>query len=129
MAGVKRPRRSGGGVEQATAMTDFEHVGRVQDVPLYEGRAATVGGRRIAVFRLADGFVALDAACPHAGGPLADGIVADSCVTCPLHGWRFDLRSGAPVGGGAQAGVESHEVVERDGELYVRVAAPTLEAA
>ena len=41
------------------------------------------------------GFRAVDGACPHEGGPLADGLVADRCVTCPLHGWRFDLRTGA----------------------------------
>jgi nitrite reductase (NADH) small subunit len=108
-------------------VSGFQRVGRVEDVPLYEGRVATIGSHRIAVFRLPDGFVALDAACPHQGGPLADGIVADSCVTCPLHGWRFDLRTGAPAGGGATEGVHAHEVVERDGELFVRV--PVLEAA
>jgi nitrite reductase (NADH) small subunit len=110
-------------------VTGFERVGRVEDVPLYEGRVASVDGRRIAVFRLADGFVALDAACPHMGGPIADGIVGDSCVTCPLHGWRFDLRTGAPAGGGATAGVQAHEAVERGGELYVRLAAARLTAA
>ncbi|HEV2819369.1 MAG TPA: Rieske 2Fe-2S domain-containing protein, partial [Solirubrobacteraceae bacterium] len=71
--------------------------------------------------RTAQGFHALDDACPHRGGPLADGLVADSCVTCPLHGWRFELRSGAALG--AHPGVTPHEVLERDGELWVRLAA------
>lgn len=111
-------------------MNGFERVGRVDDVPLLEGRSVTIGGRRIAVVRLLDGFAAVDAECPHRGGPLADGIVADTCVTCPLHGWRFDLRSGAPAGGGAAIGIAVHEVVERGGELWVRVAtADSLEAA
>lgn len=96
-------------------------VGSVEDVPLLEGRSVAVGDRRIAVFRTARGFHALDAACPHRGGPLADGLVADSCVTCPLHGWRFELRSGAALG--AHPGVAVHEVLERDGELWVRLAA------
>lgn len=74
-------------------------VGRTGDVPLLEGRSVTVGPRRIAVFRLPSGWAAVDHACPHAGGPLADGIVADSCVTCPLHGRRFDLHTGQQVGG------------------------------
>jgi nitrite reductase [NAD(P)H] small subunit len=98
-------------------------------VPLLEGRSVTVAGRRIAVFRLPDGFVALDATCPHAGGPLSDGIVADSCVSCPLHGWRFDLRSGAPAGGGAAAGVAAHELLEQDGELWIRLSEALPEAA
>lgn len=95
-------------------------VGRVEDVPLLEGRSVAVGDRRIAVFRTAQGFHALEAACPHRGGPLADGLVADSCVTCPLHGWRFELRSGAALG--AHPAVAAHEVLERDGELWVRLA-------
>jgi nitrite reductase (NADH) small subunit len=100
----------------------FVHVGRADHVPLLEGRSATVAGRRVAIFRLPDGFAAIDAACPHAGGPLSDGIVADRCVTCPLHGLRVDLRTGSPVGDPDGAGVAVHEVVEREGELYVRLA-------
>lgn len=96
-------------------------IGRAEDVPLLEGRSVAVGDRRIAVFNTAQGFHALDAVCPHRGGPLADGLVADSCVTCPLHGWRFDLRSGAALG--SHPGVGVHEVLERDGELWLRPAA------
>jgi nitrite reductase (NADH) small subunit len=110
-------------------MTGFTRVGRAKDIPPLEGRSATVAGRRIAVFRLPDGFAALDAACPHAGGPLSDGIVADSCVTCPLHGRRFDLHTGKPAGGGAGDGVATHEVVERDGELWVRLSDTLANAA
>ena len=101
-------------------------VGRADDVPLLEGRSVTVGDRRIAIFRTESGFHALDAVCPHRGGPLADGLVAESCVTCPLHGWRFDLRSGAAMG--SHPGVAVHEVVEHDGELWLR-AAPQPQAA
>ena len=102
-------------------------IGRASDVPMLEGRSVLVGGRRIAVFRTPEGFRALDHACPHAGGPLADGIVADRCVTCPLHGWRFDLATGHAQN--ADASVAVHDVVERDGELWLQVAAPAAQAA
>jgi nitrite reductase (NADH) small subunit len=105
----------------------FQLIGSAADVPLLEGRTVTVGGRRIAVFRTRDGFHAVDAACPHKGGPLADGLVADNCVTCPLHGWRFDLRTGAGTGG--NPGIERHEVVERAGELWLRVPFAELDQA
>jgi nitrite reductase (NADH) small subunit len=98
----------------------LHRIGRIGDVPLLEGRSVTVAGRRVAVFRTAEGHHAIDAACPHSGGPLADGLVADACVTCPLHGWRFDLRSGAALG--AHPGVAVHDVLERDGELWLRLA-------
>jgi nitrite reductase (NADH) small subunit len=102
-------------------MDDLHRIGLAADVPLLEGRSVRVAGRRVAVFRTDDGFHAIDAACPHLGGPLADGLVADSCVTCPLHGRRFDLRTGEGLGD--YAGVTAHEVVERDGELWLRVTA------
>jgi nitrite reductase (NADH) small subunit len=95
-------------------------VGRVEDIPLLEGRSVAVDGRRVAIFRLPDGLAAVDAACPHSGGPLSDGIVADYCVTCPLHGWRFDLASGRAVNG--PGAVTVHDVRERDGEVWVRLA-------
>jgi nitrite reductase (NADH) small subunit len=94
-------------------------VGRVDDIPPLEGRSVGVSGRRIAVFHTVAGWRALDARCPHEGGPLADGIVADRCVTCPLHGWRFDLDTGEGVN--ADARVTRYDVIERDGELWLRV--------
>jgi nitrite reductase (NADH) small subunit len=104
-------------------MSDWTRIAEIGDVPLLEGRAVTVGGQRIAIFRLPDGWAAIDAACPHRGGPLQDGLVADSCVTCPLHGRRFDLRSGARLGGGTAEAVAVHEVREHDGALWLRAAA------
>jgi nitrite reductase [NAD(P)H] small subunit len=109
----------------AVAGRTWVDVGRVEDVPLYEGRRVTVGGRRVAVFRTDDGFHALAADCPHAGGPLQDGLVADGCVTCPLHGRRFDLASGAALNGAE--GVHAYEVLVRDGRLLL--AAPVAELA
>ncbi|MTD45260.1 nitrite reductase small subunit NirD [Conexibacter sp. W3-3-2] len=108
-------------------MSTWTRIADVTDVPLLEGRSVELHGRRIAIFRLPDGWAATDAACPHRGGPLQDGIVADSCVTCPLHQRRFDLRSGAQVGG--EDRVAMHEVQERDGGLWVRLAVAARVAA
>jgi nitrite reductase (NADH) small subunit len=80
----------------------------VEDIPLGEGRAVTIAGRRIALFRTRSGWYALDNACPHLGGPLADGIVSDREVICPLHERRFSLESGEPRSGGC--GVAAHRV-------------------
>ncbi len=99
----------------------WTRIGAADDVPLLEGRSVAAGGRRVAVFRLPDGWAATDAACPHAGGPLGDGIVGDHCVTCPLHNRRFDLGTGRQIGG--PDAVALHEVEERDGALWLRLAA------
>jgi nitrite reductase (NADH) small subunit len=61
------------------------------------GQAAlvTVDGEDVAVFRRGDEIFAIGNECPHQGGSLVDGFVEGDIVTCPLHGWEFDLRSGA----------------------------------
>jgi nitrite reductase (NADH) small subunit len=91
----------------------------VEDVPVGEGRAVTIAGRRIAVFRTREGWYALDNACPHLGGPLADGIVAERSVICPLHERRFDLRSGEALTDGCA--VTAHRVAVLDGNVYVQL--------
>jgi nitrite reductase (NADH) small subunit len=108
------------GALETLADSGLCRVGRVEDVPFMEGRSVTVGSRRIAVFRTVDGFRAVDAECPHEGGPLSDGLVADSCVTCPLHNWRIDLSSGEVVAGG-EGRIETYKVIEHEGELLVRI--------
>lgn len=92
------------------------------DVPLGEGRAITLGGRRIAIFRAGGGWYAIDAACPHRGGPLADGIVCDRAVICPLHDRRFDLATGDALTTGDS--VAAHAVEVRGERVFV-----TLDAA
>lgn len=99
---------------------------REDDVPPGEGRNITLEGRRIALFRTDTGWYAVDAVCPHRGGPLADGIVCDHAVTCPLHDRSFDLRTGAGPGDGR---VATYPVEVRDGEVLVAVAAPVPAAA
>jgi nitrite reductase (NADH) small subunit len=99
----------------------------VDDVPPGEGRAITIDGRRVALFRAAGGWHAIDAACPHRGGPLADGIVCDDAVICPLHERRFDLRTGAGLT--TQDGVAAHGVEVRGERVFVTLAEAAVGAA
>ncbi|HTK48661.1 MAG TPA: Rieske (2Fe-2S) protein [Gemmatimonadaceae bacterium] len=79
-------------------------LGSIERVPPGEGQTFLVEGREIAVFRSRDDVVhATQARCPHRAGLLADGIVGDGRVICPLHGYRFELASGAPVGNACAA--------------------------
>jgi nitrite reductase (NADH) small subunit len=59
-----------------------------------EGRLLLAGDRRVALFLTEAGPRAIDAACPHAGGPLHDGILSGTRVVCPLHLRRVDLDTG-----------------------------------
>jgi nitrite reductase (NADH) small subunit len=75
-------------------------LGPVDDIPLGEGRTYAVDGEMVAVFRLRDGSLrALQAVCPHRGGPLADGQIDLKVVVCPLHLNAFDLTTGCSLTG------------------------------
>jgi nitrite reductase (NADH) small subunit len=52
------------------------------------------GDRIVALFNVAGEFFALDGVCPHQGGPLGQGHLEGCNVTCPWHGWQFDVRTG-----------------------------------
>ena len=74
-------------------------LGPVTQIPLGEGRLFVVGRLVVAVFRTRrEELFATDAWCPHRGGSLADGIVADGTVVCPMHAYRFSLATGQPEG-------------------------------
>jgi nitrite reductase (NADH) small subunit len=95
-------------------------VGRVDDVPLGEGRAFVVGDVQVAVFRLRDGSLhATQAACPHAGGPLADGQTDVDVLVCPLHLYAYRWRDGSSTSGVGPLRV--YPVHEQDGHLVVEL--------
>lgn len=96
------------------------HLGPVDQIPVGEGRTFPIGEDEIAVFRTREGTVfAVQARCPHRGGPLADGLVAGGRVTCPLHGMSFDLASGRAEREGC-AHLRSHPVtLTEEGDMFV----------
>lgn len=98
----------------------------VDDIPIGEGRQVTLDGRRIALFRTRSGWYALDAACPHLGGPLADGIVSERSVICPLHERRFHLGTGEALSGGG-CGVTAHRVSVVGPSVFVSLGMPAAE--
>ncbi|MEK6852412.1 MAG: Rieske (2Fe-2S) protein [Nanoarchaeota archaeon] len=65
-----------------------------KDIPNGEGRPLEVEGVSIALFNLDGKFFALSNTCLHEGGPIGEGSVDDSTVTCPWHGWQYDVKSG-----------------------------------
>ena len=69
-------------------------VAHVSEIPKGQGREFVVAGRIVALFNVDGVFHALDGICPHAGGPLAKGELQENVVTCPWHGWQFDVTNG-----------------------------------
>ncbi|MEO8563108.1 MAG: Rieske (2Fe-2S) protein [bacterium] len=82
-----------------TGATGHFDLGSIERIPPGEGQTFMVGTREIAVFRTRDDVVyATQARCPHKAGLLADGMMGDGKIICPLHSSKFDLATGTPLG-------------------------------
>ncbi len=94
------------------------NLGPVERIAKGHGHCFVVEGRKIAVLRGRDNRLwAIDHKCPHQNGPLADGMLGNKEVVCPLHGHRFDLETGR----GSEPGekVKVFPVELRDGNMYL----------
>ncbi len=96
-------------------------VGPLDGIPSGEGRTFSAYGERIAVFRTrANGIFAVQADCPHRGGPLADGLMGGTTIICPLHSWKFDLTTGEAAMG--DCGLKTFPVrLDGKGQVVVTV--------
>ena len=74
-------------------------VGALDSIPQRGARVVRVGSLDIALFRTSSNEIfAVRDRCPHRGGPLSQGIVHGTRVTCPLHDWVIDLKTGHATG-------------------------------
>lgn len=93
---------------------------REEDVPAQRGWPATVNGVFVAVFRTNRGLRAVDNVCRHTGAPLDDGLVEGGSVTCPWHGWRYDLATGDQLTAfGHKTGLRSYPVRLEGKDVWV----------
>lgn len=98
-------------------------AGRLNDIPVRGSRRIKHNEQRIALFRTIENKVyALRDSCPHDAGPLSEGIVHDSCVTCPLHNWVISLETGEAQG--ADSGKTQVYPVKLDGQKVLLKLAP-----
>jgi len=80
-------------------MSNWLNIGNLADIPMQGSRIVRKGELTIAVFRTAGNQIyALENKCAHKQGPLSEGIVHGCRVTCPLHNWVFDLKTGNATG-------------------------------
>jgi nitrite reductase (NADH) small subunit len=101
-------------------MSELRTVARADEVEPGTVRTVTVDGTSIALARCADGFFAVQAACLHLEGPLGDGRLNGCVLTCPWHGWQYDVRTGENEFDGAIV-LETYPVRVEDGDVRVAV--------
>ncbi|MBI4354734.1 MAG: Rieske 2Fe-2S domain-containing protein [Candidatus Omnitrophica bacterium] len=76
-------------------MAALTKVAKVSEIPAGSGKVVEVGGKTVALFNCEGTFYAVENECKHQGGPLGEGSVSGTTVTCPWHGWEYDVTSGA----------------------------------
>ncbi len=100
-------------------MSDWIDIAALEDVPQRGARVVKTQLGCVAVFRTGtDQVYALDNACPHKKGPLAEGIVHGSSVTCPLHNWVISLETGM-VQGNDEGQVATYPAQVVDGRILL----------
>lgn len=101
-------------------MSEWIKVARVGEIPDGTGLEVMAGNAVVALFRVNGTICAMDGICPHAGGPLAQGLLENETLTCPWHGWQFNV----PTGRHCLTATLTHKtfpVEVREDEVWVQV--------
>jgi len=99
-------------------MADFVKVAKVDEVPQGEGIVVEVNGVEVALFNVDGNFCAINNTCLHRGGPLGEGYLEGEIVTCPWHGWQYDVMTGVSITN-PRAQVKRYEVKVEGSEVKV----------
>ena len=75
-------------------MSPLVKAAKKQDITPGTGVVSECQGKAVAIFNVGGNFFATQNACPHRGGPLGEGELEGTVVTCPWHAWRFDVATG-----------------------------------
>ncbi|OGB69976.1 MAG: hypothetical protein A2Y94_09035, partial [Caldithrix sp. RBG_13_44_9] len=79
------------------------------------------GGKPIAIFRLPDGYFAIEDICSHEEASLSEGEIEDGNIECPLHGAIFDIKTGKNLTLPAVLPVKSHAVKIENGDIFLEL--------
>ncbi len=98
----------------------FFKVCRESDLKEKAGRRFIVNDVDIALFKVEGNIYALNNMCIHQKAAIIyDGFIEENLITCPAHGWQFDLKTGKVPGG--VKGLDVYEVKIIDGNVYAKV--------
>ena len=101
-------------------MPRFVRMATLDEIPPGSTKEVEHDGRIFAIYNLDGRLAATDGICPHQGGPLAEGVLTGTVVTCPWHGWQFDVTDGRS-GFGERVRIPTFEVKVEGGAVFVAV--------
>lgn len=78
-------------------MAEFVRAAKVREIAPGSGKVVVVFGHPVALFNVEGSFHAVSNVCLHRGGPIGEGALDGTIVTCPVHGWEYDVRTGQNV--------------------------------
>jgi len=99
----------------------FERAAKTAEVPAGTVHEIQVAGKAVAIANVAGKFYAINNTCLHRGGPLGQGSLKDKIVTCPWHGWEYDVTSGKLVQN-PNMGVACYATEVRGDEVFIEIA-------
>jgi nitrite reductase/ring-hydroxylating ferredoxin subunit len=98
----------------------FLRAAKKEEVPAGTIREFQLDGRTVAVANVGGKLFAINNVCLHRGGPLGQGELDAQVVTCPWHGWRYDVTNGKLVANPA-VGVEIYPIEVRGDDIFVDI--------
>ena len=102
-------------------MPEFLTVARTDEIGPGQAKLVEVDGNEIAIFNIDGSYHAIDNTCSHVGGPLCEGEIAGTEVTCPWHGAVFDVTSGQVLGPPAPESVARYNVRVEGSDIEVEI--------
>lgn len=96
----------------------FERAARQDEIPLGQIREFQVLGKTVAIANVDGKLFAINSICLHHGGPLGEGELEGPLVSCPWHGWQYDVTTGK-LTQQPENGVECYPVQLRGDEVFV----------
>jgi len=99
----------------------YVKVAALTELPPGTMKLLSLAGTGVAVFNIDGRCYAIRNRCPHEGGPVASGPRTGTRITCPRHGWQFDLATGQSTNRAAFS-VKTYPITIKDGAVYVELA-------
>ena len=102
-------------------MAEFVKAAKSDEIAPGESKIVELNGKKIAIFNVEGALYAIDDTCTHRGGPLSQGEVRGTTVTCPWHGAQYDLKTGGVLTAPAPQGVASYNVVVEGDDVSIEL--------